>query len=95
MVSPGVVNAHFAADDLPHGHAHGAPAESPRPKQLGAQLIDFARAHALLAARDAHVVDAHQACKLYRQLAARAGVESARTLQAATSAAHFDKSHGY
>jgi hypothetical protein len=93
MVVLGVANARFAADDLPQGHAHRAPAKPPSAKQLGAQLINRTGARARLAACDADVVDAHQARKLDRQLSARSRLDPARAFQAAPTAAYLDDPH--
>jgi hypothetical protein len=56
----GVANTHFTVDDLPHRHAHRAPAESFRSKQFRAQLVQRPRTHALLTARDTDVIHPHQ-----------------------------------
>jgi hypothetical protein len=66
-----LATARFPADEIPDGHAHGAPAEPPRSEQLGAHLVDRARSHALLAARDPDVIDPKEPGKLHRELTAR------------------------
>jgi len=67
-----VATAPFTADDRSDSHAHGAPAESSRSQQLRADVVNRARARALLAPGHADVVDAHQARQFDGQLAAHA-----------------------
>jgi len=89
----GVANTPFAADDVPDSHAHGAPAEAPRPKQFCSHLVGRARPRALLAPRHADVIDAHEPRQLDGELSARSRLDPAGAFQAAPAPAHFNQAN--